>query len=868
MCVCVRACVCLNKVVKEYLWDDITDADEGVLKLPTVLSQARQSSFHLTCWIVLRSVAVKGEYLDPHCDGKQVIVHLFEWKWTDIAAECERYLGPKGFCGVQVSPPHEHVVITSPPAPWWQRYQPVSYKLVSRIYADVVVNHMAGAEQSGRGSGGTSFDGSTLSYPGVPYSAQNFNPRSKCPSGDGHVNNYGDPNNVRNCYLLSLTDLDQSQDYVRGKIVDYYNSMLDLGVAGFRVDASKHMWPQDLAAIQGATKDTQFGGKPFYMHEVIDQNDGAIKSEFVQVNEYYGLGRVTEFRYCQKITEGERNFGSLQGVVDYGWGMADNDHALIFVDNHDNQRGHGGGGQLLTHKQPDAYKLATAFTLAWNYGFTRVMSSYSFGDNSDQGPPHNADYSTADVPINSDGSCGGGWVCEHRWPSIGNMAAFRNAVAGTDVRHYHQEGDVVGFARGNKGFFAMGKGGFDKTFQTGLPAGQYCDLISDCRVKVTVDGGGNAHVRPENNHDPVVAFIVGCTNDAASSACAIPIRHRDPGNNQHFAKVKAWSKGDNYLDWFGDHYWLVDVDMDCSKTENSYFEVKAMVGGWESDIPSNTCTTVTREELTAELGKLTTKLTQLEDRLTAKRAEETEKLGKEIGQALGQTLGQTMIVGLEKLGQAMTVGLEKLGQTMTASVQKLGEAFATRDGVSKPVDSPGNQSVGFSGSVYVRWGSQSCPGGAENVYAGVVGGGHYSHTGAGVNALCLTKDPVYDGRSKTTMMTYLYGAEYATTPEWRHNLDVVCAVCRVPFETTMMIPGTNTCLPGWTRQYRGYLMAGRFNVPSGTEFVCMDRAMEADHSSYRDDDGKLFHYVIGKCGSLPCPPYKEGKVVTCVVCAK
>ena len=53
--------------------------------------------------------------------------------------------------------------------------------------------------------------------------------------------------------------------------------MLDLGVAGFRVDASKHMWPQDLAAIEAGTKDTIFGGKPFYMHEVIDQNDGAIK---------------------------------------------------------------------------------------------------------------------------------------------------------------------------------------------------------------------------------------------------------------------------------------------------------------------------------------------------------------------------------------------------------------------------------------------------------------------------------------------------------------------------------------------------------------------------------------------------------------
>ena len=60
-------------------------------------------------------------------------------------------------------------------------------------------------------------------------------------------------------------------------IVGYYNHLIDLGVAGFRVDASKHMWPADLAAIQGATKDTQFGGRPFYMHEVIDQNDGAVR---------------------------------------------------------------------------------------------------------------------------------------------------------------------------------------------------------------------------------------------------------------------------------------------------------------------------------------------------------------------------------------------------------------------------------------------------------------------------------------------------------------------------------------------------------------------------------------------------------------
>jgi alpha-amylase len=38
-------------------------------------------------------------------DGRTVIVHLFNWRWDDIATECEQFLGPNKFCGVQVSPP-------------------------------------------------------------------------------------------------------------------------------------------------------------------------------------------------------------------------------------------------------------------------------------------------------------------------------------------------------------------------------------------------------------------------------------------------------------------------------------------------------------------------------------------------------------------------------------------------------------------------------------------------------------------------------------------------------------------------------------------------------------------------------------------
>ena len=191
----------------------------------------------------------------------------------------------------------------------------------------------------------------------------------------------------------------------------------------------------------GFTKDS----KPFFYHEVIDRNDGA-----VLVSEYFHLGWVTEFRYSQKIGwAANGDWGMFGGLYDPGWGMGPADRAFVFVDNHDNQRGHGGGGDVVTHKSPDLYTAAVCFMLAFDYGFTRVMSSYYFGEDTDMGPPHLDDgqYTTADVPINDDGTCGGGWVCEHRWNAISKMVAFRTAVSGTPSENFWSEGDSAGIAR-------------------------------------------------------------------------------------------------------------------------------------------------------------------------------------------------------------------------------------------------------------------------------------------------------------------------------------------------------------------------------------------------------------------------------------
>ena len=59
---------------------------------------------------------------------------------------------------------------------------------------------------------------------------------------------------MRDCYLVSLNDLDGGRQYVRDKISGFFNDLVAMGVRGFRVDASKYMWPGDLETIQDMTR--------------------------------------------------------------------------------------------------------------------------------------------------------------------------------------------------------------------------------------------------------------------------------------------------------------------------------------------------------------------------------------------------------------------------------------------------------------------------------------------------------------------------------------------------------------------------------------------------------------------------------------
>lgn len=472
-----------------------------------------------------------------------VFVHLFEWRWADIATECETVLGPAGYAAVQVSPPQEHALVGG--APWWQRYQPVSYRLdrsrsgtraefenmVQRcraagvgIYVDAVINHMtAGA---GTGSAGTSY--TKYAYPGL-YTQADFH----TPCG---VSDYQRPSNVQDCELVGLADLKTGSADVRAKIADYLLELARMGVAGFRIDAAKHIQPVELDSIVARVDRTLAAeGRPlpYYFAEVIDYG-----GEGVGVRDYFGLGYasggavdITEFKVRGVGDKFMGNGGQSVAQLDpdgpqgarfseSAWGIMPADKAVVFLENHDTQRG---SASDISYRAAPALRLGYVWLLAQPYGYPSVMSSYAFDRTSqagrDAGPPSDAGGQTRAVACAAslETVTAGGWVCEHRDPWVRRMVGFRRAVAGTDVNRWWSGGpNTIAFSRGDKGFVAINRQAtaVTATITTGLAAGTYCDVLGGGKVGAacagaTVTVGAGGQVQLTLGPDAAVALHVG-----------------------------------------------------------------------------------------------------------------------------------------------------------------------------------------------------------------------------------------------------------------------------------------------------------------------------------------------------------------------
>ena len=440
-----------------------------------------------------------------HASAGDVAVHLFDWRWNDIATECENVLGPAGVQAVQVSPPNEHSI--TPSHDWSERYQPVSYSveksrsgtgdefraMVSRckaqgvsIIVDAVINHMTNSPSPGVGSNGTAY--TKYEYPGL-YTAADFH--TPCT-----VTDYSNAANVQDCELLGLPDLNTSLPTVRQKIAGYLVALARMDVAGYRVDAAKHIQQVDLDSIMAIVNRTLVAegrARPYFYLEISSGGGEALHPAdfFGEGYDTGGAADITEFTFTgvgdkftklngQAISDLNPNGPAGHQFSPSAWGLIPSDKALVFLENHDTQHSCG-----LSYRNGQVFRLANVWMLAQPYGYPLVLSSFAFTcpSGNSMGPPSDANGWTLPVQCASslETATIGQFVCEHRDPYILNMVPFRKYVAGTDVNHWWDNGaNAIAFSRGDKGFVAINREAtaVTATVPTGLPAGTYCELIS------------------------------------------------------------------------------------------------------------------------------------------------------------------------------------------------------------------------------------------------------------------------------------------------------------------------------------------------------------------------------------------------------
>jgi len=419
----------------------------------------------------------------PTAGRGNVIANLWEWNWKSVARECTTVLGPAGYGAVQVAPPENSInnPNSTTPHPWWEVYQPVDYSLNSRmgteaefqamvatcrragvkVIVDAVINHMTG-------QGSTSYGGNNTfakyNYPGL-YTAADFHTTpADCPEPSNTIADFNNYLQVTDCELVGLSDLRTESESVRTTIAGYLNKLLSYGVAGFRVDAAKHIGQADLSAIVRKLNRTTDGRRPYIVLEVPPGGPGKL-SPFA----FQDQGNLLGFDFATAVKAAFTSNITDLTVFGEDAGLLPSERSMPFIQNHDSER----DGSTLSYKSGATNTLATEFMLAYGYGTPQVYSGFVFA-NRDDSPPADANGFVTDT------DCDNGWACTHRSQGVANLVDFHNYVGTAPVRNMYDDGsNLIAFSRGSKGWIAINNHSTPQThtFQTGLRGGSYCDVI-------------------------------------------------------------------------------------------------------------------------------------------------------------------------------------------------------------------------------------------------------------------------------------------------------------------------------------------------------------------------------------------------------
>lgn len=388
-----------------------------------------------------------------------VILHAFNWRYDEVAAQAEA-ISARGYRMVLVSPP-----LKSEGSAWWARYQPQDYRVIDnplgntesframaqrlaavgvRLHADIVVNHMA--NESGLRS--------DLNYPGQRvldrYAADPAYFQRQRLFGDLSqnllsplafrearcINDYNNVFQVQNWRLCGgggdtgLPDLNDSDAVVSQQRL-YLEALKQLGVSGFRIDATKHMTGKQIARIftpEIVANTFVYGevitgsglGDPEYQLYLLPYLDSSGHAAY-DFTMHASLRRAFAFG---------GNLAELANPLERGQALPDQ-RAVTFTVTHDMPNNSGFRGQLL---DPVDETLAYAYILGRNQGTPMLYSDH-----------------------NESGD--GRWVDAWRRADLAAMVSFHNQMQGEDLRMLAQGACFVMFRRGVRGLVGINKCG-------------------------------------------------------------------------------------------------------------------------------------------------------------------------------------------------------------------------------------------------------------------------------------------------------------------------------------------------------------------------------------------------------------------------
>lgn len=474
----------------------------------TTLQQAKHYAMMLFIVLVSLQSALAGNgYGLPKTIQEGVILHCFDWKYTDITANLPN-IAAAGFTAVQTSPAQTNY---DGPTSWNTLYRPrdteigpntlgtkadlatlcaEAHKLGIKVIVDVVANHTDGV----------------LKW------VANFWKNTDLYHTHGGNINWGDRWQVTHGEI-GMKDLKTEDPRVQQKFKAYIQALKAIGVDGCRFDAAKHIGlPSEGDGFWPAIID-----KDMFNYGEILENTGGDDSKLLP--EYMQYMSVTDSRYGTDNVLGAAKNGqaTLYGGGNYSFTYS-TDKLIYWGESHDtycNNKGHSVGvSQEVVDR---AYAVAASHNNIPALYFSRPVGTDGLG--AQAGAMGSTHYTSK---------------------SVAEVNKFHNAMAGKGD-YYTAAGSVASISRKDGGAIVVNfQGGGSVSVANGggyATPGTYTDRVSGntftitaTTISGTTDASGIAVLYEEANPSPTVVLSQkGGPFKAESLDLTATLRHATAG---------------------------------------------------------------------------------------------------------------------------------------------------------------------------------------------------------------------------------------------------------------------------------------------------------------------------------------------------